>query len=92
MRVMEEASGLQSGAAVLSPLPSPTSCELDHLRLFCLTRRLALIELSLSRAVENSTYDVYNGGSTMAIPIRLCEWIDRKVPELKPHLDGLFFC
>ena len=70
----------------------PTSCDLDHLRLFCVTHRLAAIELSLSKAVQNSIYEVHNGGSTMPITFRPCDWIDRKVDELKPQLDAIFFC
>ena len=70
----------------------PTSCDLDHLRLFCVTRRLAAIERSVSEAVQSSIYEAHNGGSTTPITLRPCDWIDRKVTKLKPQLDAIFFC
>ena len=74
-------------------MASPTTCDLDHLRLFCLSRRLVAIELSAKTAIEESIYNTYNEGSPMAIQLGLCQWIDRKVStDVRTELDSIGLC
>lgn len=62
----------------------PTTCEMDHLRLHCVTRRIPAEELT--NAVKTSLYEVFNGGNSFPITPQKCNWINRKVPHLQPQL------
>ena len=65
----------------------PTTCEMDHLRLHCITRRIPARELY--DAVMNSLKEVFNGGNNFGITPQTCNWINHKVPHLQPQLATL---
>lgn len=67
--------------------PVPTTCEMDHLRLHCVTRRIPATELS--NAVQTSLYEEYNGGNTFPIIPQKCKWINTNIPNLRPQLATL---
>ena len=88
LQLIPEISSLGSGNC--DTIDTPSTCEMDHLRFYCVVRRLVAVENSVLNALQASIYELYNQGNPTPIPARHCSWINSKVPELKPRLESIF--
>ena len=90
LQLIPEISSLGSDNCNCNMVEIPSSCEMDHLRYHCIVTRLVAIENSVLNALQSSIYELYNQGNPIPIPARHCDWIEGKVPELKPQLGNIF--